>query len=135
MVLVDTCVWSTALRHKRKTNDTLPEEVILLKRLIQQRRAVIIGAILQEVLTGIREDKQFNKLKDQLSAFDLLPLQQENYIEAAHLSNTCRAKGIQGSHTDFLICAAAIHHQVPILTTDKDFTHYAKNLPLKIFLN
>ncbi len=44
MVLVDTCVWSAALRRRR--TESIPEETILLQRLIRQHRAVMIGPIL-----------------------------------------------------------------------------------------
>ncbi len=131
-VLVDTCIWSAAFRRKHHKDQTLPEEILVLKRLIQQHRAVMIGAILQEVLTGIREVQQFDRLKEQVSAFELLPLEQMHYLQAAQLSNICRSKGVQGSHTDLLICAAAIHYQIPVLTVDNDFLHYAKHLPLSL---
>ena len=40
--------------------------------------------------------------------------------------NTCRAAGVQGSNTDFLICAAAERRQFSILTTGRDFVRYAE---------
>ena len=52
-VLVDTCIWSAAFRRQRNKTPTVNKEALLLKRLIQQHRAVMIGAILQETLTGI----------------------------------------------------------------------------------
>ncbi|MFK0571134.1 PIN domain-containing protein [Endozoicomonas sp.] len=134
MVLVDTCVWSAALRRKAP-NLPLAAETLLLQRLIRQHRAVMIGPILQKVLTGIRHEQQFINLKAKLSAFDLLSISTVDYISAAGLSNTCQRKGIQGSHTDFLIAAVAIQQQIPILTTDKDFTHYQKYIPLMLYAN
>ncbi len=69
MVLVDTCACSAALRRRR--TESISEETILLQRLIRQHRAVMIGPILQEVLTGIKYDEQFTRLCEKLSAFDL----------------------------------------------------------------
>jgi predicted nucleic acid-binding protein len=40
------------------------------------------------------------------------------------------AKGVQESNTDFLICAVADRHRLPILTTDSDFLHFQKVLPI-----
>ena len=131
MVLVDTCVWSAALRRNKTL--TTPEEAIVLKRLIQQHRAVIIGPILQEVLTGIRHQGQFARLQAKLSVFKLLPITPADYIQAAECSNTCRSKGIQGSHTDFLISAMAIKYDIPVFTTDNDFSHYQKHIPVQLF--
>jgi predicted nucleic acid-binding protein len=59
-------------------------------------------------------------------------LESEDYEEAAAFFNRCRAKGVQGSNTDFLICAAAARRQFAILTTDADFTHFAKLLPIRL---
>ncbi len=131
MVLVDTCVWSAALR--RRNPESPPEETLLLQRLIRQHRAVMIGPILQEVLTGIRHREQFNRLSEKLSAFDRLPIAETDYINAASQANICRSKGVQGSHTDFLIAAMAIKYQIPVLTTDKDFIHYRKHIPVVLY--
>jgi len=37
---------------------------------------------------------------------------------------------VQGSNTDFLICAVAVRNQLAIYTTDKDFSIFAKHLPI-----
>ena len=120
MVIVDTCIWSTALRRKQ-TGQPAPEEALILQKLIRQHRAVMIGPILQEVLSGIRHEEQFSRLKNKLEPFELLSINRAMYTDAARLSNQCRTHGIQGSHTDFLIAAASIKHNVPILTSDQDF--------------
>jgi predicted nucleic acid-binding protein len=54
-------------------------------------------------------------------------------VRAASFFNRCRRKGIQGSNTDFLICAAAHRHEVPIFTTDLDFPRFEKILPIALF--
>ena len=132
MVLVDTCIWSTALRRNDKTSN-LKSEVLQLQLLIRQHRAVMIGSILQEVLSGIRHQEQFRKLKNKLDAFELLPVKREDYAFAANISNKCRTQGIQGSHTDFLICSTALKFSIPVFTTDGDFQHFQKHIPLKLF--
>ncbi|MDQ7017253.1 MAG: hypothetical protein Q9N68_12845 [Gammaproteobacteria bacterium] len=50
----------------------------------------------------------------------------------AEYSNLCRSKGVQGSHTDFLICAVAMRKKFKIYTVDEDFRHYAKHMPLML---
>lgn len=72
-------------------------------------------------------------LRDQLRSFEDIPLLVEDYEMAAEMYNTCRSKGIQGSHIDFLICSAAKRNLFPIFTLDKDFSHYAKYLSLLLF--
>lgn len=122
-ILVDTSVWSLALRKRTLTVD---EERIVneLKELLFEFRAVVIGPIRQELLSGLSDEVKFNNLKEKLRAFDDLSLEQVDYEKAAELSNKCRRKGIQGYHIDFLICAAAINNNISIFTTDKDFENY-----------
>ena len=55
------------------------------------------------------------------------------YETAAEMFNTCRAKGIQGSHTDFLICATAQFYELQILTNDQDFLLFQNNLNIELF--
>ena len=69
-----------------------------------------------------------------LRAFPDLALQPVDYEEAASCYNRCRAKGIQGSNTDFLMCAVALRHHLAIYTTDKDFSHYARHLSVRLHL-
>ena len=126
-VMVDTSVWSLALR---RGGDSGAKPVEELRSLIADKRVRMIGAIRQEILSGIREEAQFKELETRLSAFPDLQVDAEDYVTAARFFNACRAKGIQGSNTDFLICAVAVRHRLAIFTTDKDFARYARHLPI-----
>ncbi len=133
MVLVDTPVWSLALRRKRE--DLNPQEQHLtqaLAELIREGRAQLPGMVRMELLSGIREPERFRKLRDYLSAFEDPQMEVKDYEEAARISNQCRTKGIAGSAIDFLICALARRHNWHILTTDRDFERYAKLLDVKL---
>ena len=126
-VLVDTSVWSLALRRRRPSTDAAVEE---LKHLIAEGRAAIVGPIRQELLSGIRETASFEQLRDHLRAFPDEPVRAADYERAAEHFNACRTRGIQGSNTDFLLCAVAERHRMTILTTDDDFATYARVLPV-----
>ncbi len=130
-VLVDTTVWSLALRRQRPK---AKEQILIdeLSELIRELRAVLIGPVRQEVLSGIPDPAKFEVVKQHLEAFDDLPIIEADYEEAARVFNVCRKKGVQGSHIDFLICAVAMRHSAAIFTTDKDFTNYAKHLDLEL---
>ena len=123
-VLVDTSVWSRALRRRSGTQQDLV--VRELEQLIREMRVQIIGPIRQEILSGIRDQKQFELLKTRLRAFPDLRLQEQHFERAAEIFNLCRTSGIQGSNTDFLICSVAEHHDLTIFTTDQDFPRYQK---------
>ena len=127
-VLVDTCVWSQALRHKDPDSALIAK----LQDLINDGRVSIIGLIRQEILSGISNAEQFNKLKDILASFADIPLSTEHFERAAEFSNVCRKKGIQGSTVDFLICAVANLENLEIFTTDTDFENYSKFLPISL---
>ncbi len=128
-VLVDTCVWSLALRRRRQKTPDDPY-VLELQELIKEIRVQMIGPIRQEILSGLRSSVQFRSLRDHLRTFPDLELTGLDYERAAELFNLFRAKGIQGSNTDFLICAIAERHKFPILTTDVDFKRFQKNIHL-----
>lgn len=129
-VLVDTSVWSLALR---RATHALNPDADELKRLITSHLTEIIGPIRQELLSGVRNQVQLDLLESRLACFPDLPLHAEDYVTAAKMFNLCRAKGIQGSNTDFLICAVAVRHDFAIFTTDGDFRLFAKCLPIVIY--
>jgi len=129
-VLVDTPIWSYALRSRKKEYQY---EVEKFESLIKDQRVLIIGPIRQEILSGYSNLEKFEKLKEYLSFFENSSIQDSDYESAAEMNNQCRKKGIHGSHIDFLICAVANRLDVPIFTTDKDFSRYKKVLPIKLF--
>ncbi|HMT06649.1 MAG TPA: PIN domain-containing protein [Pyrinomonadaceae bacterium] len=128
-VLVDTSVWSLALR---RTKENEHPATLLLKTLVNDGRAALFGPIRQEILSGVKTQEQFDSLRNDLRAFPDIVLATGDYEEAARFFNLCRTKGIQGSNTDFLICATASRRKMPILTTDKDLYRFAKVLPIEI---
>ena len=127
-VLVDTSVWSLALRRRAPAHAAVDE----LRRLVAQGRAGMVGPVRQELLSGIRDRTAFERLRDHLRAFPDEPITSLDYERAADCLNLCRAKGIQGSNTDFLICAVAERARLPILTTDNDFVKFSRVLPLRL---
>lgn len=130
-VLIDTSVWSLALR-KRPETESEKETVSKLSDIIKDSRAAMIGAIRQELLSGISAPAKFEQLKTKMRAFEDLEVTSEIYELAAEFSNTCRRNGIQGSHTDFLICAVANHYGLPIFTLDKDFERYSAHIEIRL---
>lgn len=127
-VLVDTSVWSLALRRSAPADPAVGE----LQRLIDSLQVEIIGPIRQEILSGIRDQGQFQDLRDRLRAFPDRAITTEDYERAAELFNLCRQRGIQGSNTDFLICAVAERHGFSILTTDQDFRRFQTQISIAL---
>jgi predicted nucleic acid-binding protein len=92
----------------------------------------MIGAIRQELLSGIRTQASFERLRDHLRPFPDESLGAPDFERAAEHINTCRSHGVQGSNTDFLLCAVAERRKLPILTTDADFARVAAILPVML---
>lgn len=128
-VIVDTCIWSLALRRRRASGDP---HVVELAKLVEESRVQLLGPIRQELLSGIRSTEQFELLRDKLRAFPDLASDETDYERAAEYFNTCRSRGVQGSNIDFLICALSHRHEMPIYTTDEDFGRYAAILPVAL---
>lgn len=132
-VLVDTSVWSLALRRKNE-NLSANEQLVVreLSELIREGRARLIGSVRQELLSGIKTTEQYEKLRLYLRSFPDEVIDTSDYEEAAKVGNRCRAKGIVVSIVDILLCAVTIKRGCAIFTTDPDFSHYAKALPLRL---
>ena len=128
-VLVDTSVWSLALRRKASLEHDIVTE---LRSLIEESRVQIIGPIRQELLSGIRLPEQYERLREQLRSFPDLELTTADYERAAEFFNLNRGRGVQGSNTDFLICAVAVERDLSIFTTDRDFENFQKYIPIQL---
>ncbi len=129
-IIVDTSIWSSALRRGVQNNSAAVQE---LRHLVQDHRVQMIGPVRQEILSGIRHESQFNKLKAHLENFPDLSIITEDYVAAAKFFNLCRAKGVQGSNTDFLICAVTVRNKLAIYSTDKDFDLFSKHIPIIMY--
>lgn len=129
-IIADTSVWSLALRRRTRPEDA---SVVALRELIKDGLIVMLGCIRQEILSGVRSDEQFKVLRDHLRAFPDEVLRTEDYERAAEFFNDCRRKGIQGSNTDFLICAAAANRGLAIFTTDREFQRFRDAIEITLF--
>jgi hypothetical protein len=74
-VLVDTPAWSLALR--RRAADLSEHERLLITVFygsVQESRVQLLGATRQEILSGIRDKSQFQRIRAYLRAFEEVPL-------------------------------------------------------------
>ena len=129
-VLVDTSVWSLALR--RDAPPDVKETQILARCLQRQDVLFSTGLIVQELLQGFRGPKQRDRLIEHFSVLPQIVPDLTDHIEAATLQTTCRRKGIQITTIDALLAQLAIGHDLEFLTSDRDFTLMARHVPLRI---
>ncbi|MFZ2727784.1 MAG: hypothetical protein WAX77_16145 [Methylococcaceae bacterium] len=68
MIFIDTCVWSLAFRRSN-TNLAIKEVAQLQTLLSQDMPVAVAGIVLQELLSGLREQAQIKRLKNVLAPF------------------------------------------------------------------
>lgn len=129
-VLVDTCVWSLALRRQGPVDHPAVRAFSAL--LEKGEEVVIIGVILQEILQAFRADATFRKMVRHLEGFPLLPVGRDGHVAAARLHRACAASGVTAATVDCLIAAACIEHNAHMLTTDQDFQRIANHCNLRL---
>ena len=120
-MLVDTCIWSLVLRRKPSTTLSADEQMLALSLsdAVKDGRVAMIGPIRQEVLSGVKESTQFEKLSLALGTFPDEPLSTSDYVSAARFFNFCRSRGVECGTVDILLCAVAEHRGWAILTNDQ----------------
>jgi predicted nucleic acid-binding protein len=134
-VLVDTSVWSLALR--RSDTGPVPEvpvpEVKALEGCLSGRSSVFTtGLVLQELLQGFQGPRQRRLILNTFSSLPLIVPDREDHVEAASLRNLCRRGGVQIGTIDALLAQLCIQHRLHLLTGDRDFDRVAKLSDLKL---
>jgi predicted nucleic acid-binding protein len=135
VILLDTSVLSRVFRRRSPG----PEEIRLLETLEGLLSGDVEvgppGIVLQEVLSGIRLERQFKELQGRLlSSFSIVRPTVEDYLEAARLKNRCLAAGVNVSGIDCLIAALAISGSHELFAVDGDFRNIAERSPrLKLY--
>ncbi len=132
-VLVDTTIWSLALR--RRARSLSPAQQILVgawRQMVDDGTAAIIGPIRQELLSGVRDPNVFERLRVHLAGFDCIQVDLDDHDQAARFYNTLRSNGVAGGAVDLVLCAVASRNDIPIFTTDRDFDRYARHLPVSL---
>lgn len=131
MVLVDTSVMIGYLQGE-ENNAILRFQYILENNI----PFGINSLIYQEVLQGVKTEKDFDKTKKYLDTqrFYSLKDEKESYASAAKIYFRCKKKGLTINSTiDCLIAQTAIEHDLYLLHNDSDFDKISKIVPLKIF--
>ena len=122
-LFVDTSVWSLALR--RDAPPSVPEVERLTQALRTGETVLTTGLVLQELLQGFAGPKARDSIVEYFAALPLLVPDRQDHIHAAELRNKCRRSGVQIGTIDALIGQLCLHHDLTLLTTDRDFHNVA----------
>jgi hypothetical protein len=134
VILFDTSVLSRVLRRRHPGPAERRLRAVFDELMASDDPLGLPGIVLQEVLSGVRSERQFAELSGRvLAAFSILPEGVPEHVEAARVRNVCLAKGLNVSGVDCLIAACAITGGHELFTVDEDFEAIAKHTPLKLY--
>ena len=122
--LFDTSVWIDFFSGKESVETSL-----LTKHLEEDLPVYICPVILQEVLQGIKNDREYRKIKDSFLALDILNENQvEAAIGAADIYRKLRKEGVTiRKSNDCLIAWFALKNSLDIVHRDRDFEIILEN--------
>ena len=129
-VLVDTSVWSLALRRDRSPNSPA---VARLTKALESDLVVTTGLIVQELLQGFLPQRTQTEIRRRFGALAVVQPTRDDHIAAADLRNACRRAGVQLGTIDALIAQLCIAHNLELLSTDRDFVHAARHCELRLW--
>ena len=128
MILVDSSVWIDYFRSA----DT--PQVALLDSLLGSSPVAVGDLIAAEVLQGVRDEREYQLVKDTMDAFEHIDLAGYSLaIKASENYRTLRSMGITIRKTiDTLIATRCIEDGLTLLHADRDFLPFVENLGLKV---
>ncbi len=133
MILLDTTILSLAYRRHHKIEPEPPAIEILRQMILEDVPLAVPGIVLQEVLSGVRTEAQFERLKRLLEAFPIMTAEPRHHVLAAKIANACRRKGVATSTVDCLIAALATSSDASLFTLDQDFVRMVPLCGMKLF--
>jgi len=134
VILLDTSVLSAVLR-RRKRGDVEEALAARLSSLLKSEEQVAVpGIVLQEVLSGVADQKQGERVLAAVrESFPVMLATEGDHLKAADLGNLAARKGVALSTPDALIAAQAFNRRASLFTTDGDFPRPAALAGLKIY--
>ncbi len=133
MILLDTSVISAVLRRRRKGEQEAALAARVAALLVGERQVAIPGIVLQELLSGISERAQHERVLAAVrESFPVVLATEGDHLKAADLVSAAAGNGIALSTPDALIAAQAVNRRASLLTSDGDFQKLAAIGGLKL---
>lgn len=121
-VLIDTCAWIDFFKsHTGAMGNRIAE-------LIDANQAAITGVVIAELLQGIKQEQESQRLQILLRSIHYLPTEESDWLTVGQLARQLRSKGLTLPLTDILIAVVAQRSGTPVLTIDKHFQY----LPVQV---
>ena len=113
-VIVDTSLFIDFLKGEDKHADDVTG-------LLEKNRIVTTGIIIAELLQGIKNPKEEERIAELLTETNVLEISTQLWIKAEKPPSSLRKKGVSLPLTDVAIAALAAEHDLQIFTLDKHF--------------
>jgi predicted nucleic acid-binding protein len=127
VILLDTSAVSAVLRRRRKGEREAALAARVAALLESDGQVAIPGIVLQELLSGISDRAQHERVLAAVrESFTVVLATEGDHLKAADLVTTAAGNGIALSTPDALIAAQAVNRRASLLTTDEDFRHLTK---------
>jgi len=119
MVLADSCIWIDYLGGKASHG---------MELLLQRNEVATCGTVMAEVLSGVKSDTQRARLERRLKVLPYFAETRSIYLRSARMYAALRRKGKTVPLSDCTIAAICLEHGATLLTTDKHFSAFDKEL-------
>ena len=123
-IIVDTCVWIVFFREPES------ELTLHLKGLLRERKVIMVGMVMAEILQGVKAQKEANLVKQSLGKLPYLEVTRETWETAGKMSASLRGAGVAIPLSDLIIAAVALSGDHEIFTIDP---HFQKVDGLKLY--
>jgi predicted nucleic acid-binding protein len=133
VILLDTSILSAILRRRKRgeAEEALATRVAGL--LNSETSMAIPGIVLQELLSGIADRKQAERVLTAVrESFPILLATEGDHLKAADLATLAARKGVTLSTPDALIAAQAFNRRARLFTADDDFRRLSAIEDLKL---
>ncbi len=123
IIAVDTCVLVDL------QSGIISAASLFLKEKLIKREVIVPLVVVTEFLSDPRADKKHYHF---LQGIKTLEIYDGYWLRAGELRRGLLQKGLKAKLGDALIAQACIDNNVPLLTRDEDFRHYAKHCDLQL---
>ncbi len=123
-IIVDTCVWIEFFREPES------EITLRLKDLLRERKVIMIGMVMAEILQGVKAPKEAGLVKQNLEKLPYLEVTRDTWKSAGEISASLRSAGVTIPLSDLIIAAMALSGEHEVFTIDP---HFNKVEGLKLY--
>jgi hypothetical protein len=114
-IIVDTAVWIEFFRNPQSPHSNH------LKDLLRQRRVVMVGMVLSEIVQGVKAPREADLVLTSLTKLPYSEMTKDRWQQAGEISASLRKKGTTLPLSDLIIAACALAEGGEIYTLDPHF--------------